>query len=43
MFGNAIRRLGLEEAWHQFRNSVFEEVARDWLEGRNLPYRWRHR
>ena len=43
MFRNAIRRLGLEEAWYQFRNSVFEEIAHDWLKGHNAPYKWQHR
>ena len=39
MFRGAIRRLGLEDAWHKFRDGVIEEIARDWLEARNLPYK----
>jgi Arc/MetJ-type ribon-helix-helix transcriptional regulator len=39
MFRSTIRRLGIEEAWYQFRDRGLEEIAREWLEEHNLPYR----
>ena len=38
MFKSAIRRLGIEEEWHRFRDSAFEEIAKDWLESNGLAY-----
>jgi hypothetical protein len=38
-FRGAIGRLGIEQAWHQFRTAALEEIARDWLEEHKLPYR----
>lgn len=39
MFRSAIQRLGLEDAWFRFRNGIIEEIAREWLEEHDLPYR----
>ena len=39
MFRSTIRRLGIEHAWYQFRDRVLEEIAREWLEQHNLPYK----
>ena len=39
MFRGAIRRLDIENAWYQFRAGALEEVAREWLEEHNLPYK----
>lgn len=39
MFRSAIRRLGIEEDWHRFRDSAFQEIAKDWLETHGIPYR----
>lgn len=39
MFRSTIRRLGIEQAWFQFRDRVMEEIAREWLEEHNLPYK----
>ncbi len=38
-FKNAIRRLGLEDSWYQYRQAAFEQVAKDWLEENKIPYR----
>ncbi|HUE87880.1 MAG TPA: UPF0158 family protein [Vicinamibacterales bacterium] len=38
MFKSAIRRLGVEEEWYRFRESEFEEIAKDWLESNGLEY-----
>lgn len=38
IFKGTIRRLGIEEAWYQFRATALEEIARDWLEEHKLPY-----
>lgn len=39
MFRSAIRRLGLEQSWYQFRDEAIAEIARDWLEEHKLPYK----
>jgi len=39
MFKGAIRRLGIEDAWYQFREGAHEEIAREWLEEHKLPYK----
>jgi hypothetical protein len=39
MFRSTIRRLGIEQAWYQFRDRALEEIAREWLEEHNLPYK----
>jgi hypothetical protein len=38
MFKSAIRRLRIEEEWYRFRDSAFEEIAKDWLESNGLEY-----
>jgi hypothetical protein len=38
-FRSAIRRLGVEQNWYQFREQAMEETARTWLEGHNLQYK----
>jgi hypothetical protein len=39
MFRSAIGRLGLEDGWYQFHDQALTEIARDWLEEHNLPYK----
>jgi hypothetical protein len=39
MFRSTIRRLGIEKAWYQFGDQAIEEIAREWLEDNNLPYK----
>ena len=39
MFRSAIRRLGLEHSWYQFRDEAIAKIARNWLEEHKLPYR----
>ena len=34
----AIHRRGLEQEWYQFRDSAFEEIAKDWLEANGIEY-----
>jgi Uncharacterised protein family (UPF0158) len=38
-FRSAIRRLGLELNWYQFREEALREIARNWLEEHKLPYK----
>ena len=38
-FRSAIRRLGIEENWYQFREKTLVEIAREWLEEHKLPYK----
>ena len=37
-FRSTIRRLGIEDEWFAFRQSAFEEIAKDWLEAHEIPY-----
>jgi hypothetical protein len=39
MFKGTIRRLGIEEDWYRFHEGALEEIARDWLEEHQLPYK----
>jgi hypothetical protein len=39
MFRSTIRRLGIEQAWYQFRGRALEDIAREWLEEHNLQYK----
>ena len=39
MFRSAIRRLGIEDDWQRFRDSAFQEIAKDWLEAHGIAYR----
>jgi hypothetical protein len=38
-FRSAIRRLGIEDEWFEFRQSAFEEIAKDWLEAHDVLFR----
>jgi hypothetical protein len=38
-FKDAIQRLGLEDSWFRYRQAAFEQVAREWLEENQIPYR----
>ena len=38
-FQGAIRILGIEQAWHRFRDEAFAEIARSWLREHDLPYK----
>ena len=38
MFRSVIRRLGVEDDWYRFRESAFEDIARDWLEDQGIAY-----
>jgi hypothetical protein len=38
MFRSTIRRLGIEDEWFAFRQSAFEDIAKDWLEAHEIPY-----
>ena len=38
MFRSAIRGLGLEQSWYQFRGHALEDIARRWLEEHKLQY-----
>jgi len=37
-FRSAIRRLGLEQSWYQFRDEALAKIARSWLEEHKLQY-----
>jgi len=37
-FRDQVRHLGLRDEWDRFRDDVFAEIARAWLEGHNIPY-----
>ena len=37
-FRSAIRTLGAENAWYQFREQALVEIAVDWLEANGIPY-----
>ncbi len=37
-FRSTIRRHGIEGEWFAFRQSAFEEIAKDWLEAHEIPY-----
>jgi hypothetical protein len=39
MFRSTIRRLGIETSWYRFHEEGLVEIARDWLEAHELPYR----
>jgi len=38
-FRSAIRRLGIESDWFRFRQSAFEEIAKDWLKAHDVSFR----
>ena len=38
-FRSAIRRLGIEDDWFRFRQTAFEDIAKDWLEAHDILFR----
>ena len=38
MFRSTVDRLGLKDQWFAYRHSALEQVAREWLEHKNIPY-----
>lgn len=38
-FRSAVRRLGLDQNWYQFRDEALADIARRWLEEHNLKYK----
>lgn len=38
MFKAAILRLEIEEEWYRYRDSAFEEIAKNWLESNGIEY-----
>ena len=38
MFKSTIQQLRIEEEWLRFRDSAFEEIAKEWLESNGLEY-----
>jgi len=38
-FRSAIRRFGIEDDWFRFRQSAFEEIAKDWLKAHDVSFR----
>ena len=38
-FKNAIRELGVENAWFEFRGAALEMMAIEWLEENGIAYR----
>lgn len=39
IFRSTIQRLGIEKSWYRFREEALAEIARDWLEAHELPYK----
>jgi hypothetical protein len=39
VFRRVSERLGLRDQWYAYRQSAFEQIARDWLEANNIPYK----
>jgi len=39
MFRSAIRRLGIEQNWYNFRNEALKRIAIEWLEEHQLRYK----
>lgn len=37
-FRSAVRRLGLEDEWYEFRDQQYKLVARNWLDEQGLEY-----
>ena len=38
-FRSVIRRLGIEDDWFHFRQTAFEDIAKEWLEANDIPFR----
>ena len=39
MFRASVRRLGIEDHWRRFRESVLEQIAQDWLDAHHVAYK----
>ena len=39
VFRSTIRHLGIEKSCYRFREGALAEIARDWLEAHEFPYR----
>ena len=39
VFRRSLERLGIRDEWHAYRQSQFEQIARDWLEANHIPYK----
>ncbi len=39
LFKATARRLGVIDAWYRYRDAALEEIAVDWLEANDIPYR----
>jgi hypothetical protein len=39
VFRRTLERLGLRDQWHAYRESRFEQIARDWLKANHIPYK----
>jgi len=37
-FKNAIREMGMYDAWYQFKQNALEEIAIEWLDENQIPY-----
>lgn len=38
-FRRTIERLGLRDQWYSYRQTAYEQIARDWLEANHIPYK----
>lgn len=38
-FKDTIRRFGIEDDWHRFRDAALEAIAKEWLESHGILYR----
>ena len=38
-FRDTIRRLGIEDEWYRLREAALEDIAKEWLEANNFPYK----
>ena len=39
VFRRSLERRGIRDEWHAYRQSQFEQIARDWLEANHIPYK----
>ena len=37
-FKAAVKRLGIEQQWYQYRDSAVQRIAREWLEDNGIPF-----
>jgi hypothetical protein len=37
-FHDCVRRLGVQEEWFRFRDETLQQIAKDWLAARGIPY-----